>query len=476
MKSVLRKELASLRRDGRVRLTAALFTALLVGAVTLGVVEQRAFERQRQAAGASDREHWLDQGQKDPHSAAHYGQYVFRPRSSLHWMDRGVDDFLGTTTFLEAHQLSEGRNAAVENRPWAPPFVDLSPSNLVLVILPLVALVLGHSIWNGERVSGTLATTVAAGAEPGRLLRGKVAAVLTVTWALAGIAALVGLIGMLFQQGSFADGLARWGLLTVVYAVSSAIFTLLGVFASAAIRSPARSLLVVLAFWAVAMILVPQVTNSVANQSHPLPDQATVDGWVQDMRTEGIDGNDPRSERRARLRREVFAKYEVSDIKELPVNYSGIALQSGEEYDNRIFDVVRERLDALRRGRARVRQWAYAFSPSAAARALSQLSAGSDEAHHSWFESRAEDRRRSYVKALNDDLAFKSSMAAPKREGSEELWRKTAVGPIAPPALGELVHHAALPGVALLGWTVAALLLFASVWRRAGRDPVALGD
>lgn len=471
MRSVLWKELVSLRRDGRIRLTAALFAALLVGAVALGVVEHRAFEQQRQRATESDRHLWLHQGKKDPHSATHYGQYVFRPRSDLHWMDRGVDDLVGTTTFLESHKLGKTRHAAIENRPWAPPFVDLSPSSLVLVILPLLALVLGHSIWNGERTTGTLATAVASGADPRRLLRGKLITILAVAGTLAGVAAVLGLAGILFQHGALADGLARLGLLSVVYAVSTAIYTLLGVLASAAIRSPARSLLAVLACWAVTMILVPRVMNSVANQIHPLPNQSGIDAMVQDMRANGINGDDPRRARSARLRDETLEKYGVKEIKELPVNYAGISLQSREEYDNRIFDRVLGQLDAARRDREGVRRWAYVLSPSTAARALSRLSAGSDYAHHASFEARAEAGRRSYVKALNDHLA-----ANPKREGSDALWGKTTVGPFPPPPLGDLLHHATLPAAALVGWLVVTLALFAVVWRRADRDPVTLGD
>lgn len=470
MKSALWKELTCLRRDGRLRVTAILFALLLVGAVALGVVENRAYEKQRQAASDVDRDLWMEQGEKDPHSAAHYGQYLFRPRSGLHWMDRGADDHLGTTTFLEAHHLGKAQNAPVESRPWAPPLVDLSPSNLVLVILPLLALILGHGVWNGERATGTLATTVAAGADPRKLLRGKVVSILVVTGGLTAVASVMGLVGLLFQDVSLSDGLARLGLLVAAYTASTVLYTLVGVLASAAIRSPARSLLAVLAFWAVTMVLAPRVMNSIANQLHPLPDKATIDVQIKEMRENGINGDDPRSERRARLRKEVLAEYGVENMKDLPINYAGIALQKGEEYDNAIFDRIEGRIEEVMARRDSVREWAYFLSPSAAARALSRLAAGSDHVHHEWFEARAEEYRRSYVKALNDDVAFK-----PERVGTEALWKKTAIAPVTAAPLGELMLHSFVPSVALLNWAIVLLILMSFVWRRADRDPVRLG-
>ena len=473
MKSVISKELLGLRRDGRFKLTVGLFAALLIASIAFGIVEHRAFERERQLAVDIDAELWMQQGDKDPHGATHYGQYVFRPRSELFWMDRGVDDLLGTTTFLESHNAGKSQGAAVENRPWSPPLVDLSPSNLVLVILPLLALILGHSTWNGERKLGTLATTIAVGADARKILRGKVLALVAVTGALAGAAALLGLLVVVAEAKDLVDGLSRWGLLTAVYAVSTWIYTLLGVLASVIIRSPAKSLLAVLGCWAVTMILVPRAVNSIANQTHVYPDQSSLDAMISDMRANGLNGDDPRAERTERFQQGVLEEYGVEDFDSLPVLYAGLALQWREEYDNQIFDKVEESYAPQREGRERIRQWAYYLSPASAARALSRLGAGTDQAHHAWFAAEAEAKRRAYVKALNDHLAFETEQ---HRAGDEELWAESAVGAIPVPPLASMMHHALRPGLSLLGWFVVTLGLFLFVWRRADRDPVTLGE
>ncbi|MDF1839557.1 MAG: DUF3526 domain-containing protein, partial [Planctomycetota bacterium] len=328
------------------------------------------------------------------------------------------------------------------------------------------------STWNGERKTGTLATTIAAGADPRKILWGKLKALLTVTGAMAGIAALLGLIVVIANGGGM-ESFTRWGLLAVVYGVSTWIYTLIGVLSSVAIRSPAKSLLAVLGCWALTMILVPRTINSVANQTHILPDQSVLDGMVDEMRANGIDGDDPRAERSARFKEEVLAEYGVEETSELPVNYSGLALQSREDYDNQIFDRMEETLEASRQGRADIRQWAFVFSPSAAARALSRLSAGTDQVHHAWFEEQTEAKRRAYVESLNDHLAFQTEGG---RTGTQELWKESSVGSISTPPISSLWRHAVAPALSLLGWFAVTLVLFVLVWRRADRDPVTLGE
>ena len=52
-------------------------------------------------------EHWETQGEKNPHSAAHYGVYAFKPRLALSFVDEGVDSFTGTSVWLEAHRQND---------------------------------------------------------------------------------------------------------------------------------------------------------------------------------------------------------------------------------------------------------------------------------------------------------------------------------------------------------------------------------
>jgi ABC-2 type transport system permease protein len=62
---------------------------------------------QRVEAQESARKQWLGQGDKNPHSAAHYGSFAFRPKSTFSFLDFGTDTYTGTSVQLEAHKQND---------------------------------------------------------------------------------------------------------------------------------------------------------------------------------------------------------------------------------------------------------------------------------------------------------------------------------------------------------------------------------
>lgn len=89
------KEMTEMLRDGRFRWSAAITAGLLLGAFALGWQHYREVRQQHEAARRATRAQWLNQGEKNPHSAAHYGVYAFKPKMPLSLVDRGVDPYVG---------------------------------------------------------------------------------------------------------------------------------------------------------------------------------------------------------------------------------------------------------------------------------------------------------------------------------------------------------------------------------------------
>jgi ABC-2 type transport system permease protein len=74
--TIARKEMTEMIRDGRFRWAGAIVLALLVGALALGWQHYREVNAQHELARRQTRTQWLQQGVKNPHSAAHYGVYL----------------------------------------------------------------------------------------------------------------------------------------------------------------------------------------------------------------------------------------------------------------------------------------------------------------------------------------------------------------------------------------------------------------
>jgi ABC-2 type transport system permease protein len=117
VRSVAHKELREIARDGRLWMVAATLAALLVVALAFGLRHEAAVRAERAAAQAAADDHFRAQDDKNPHVAAHYGTYVFKPGGALAFIDPGVEPFVGVSIKLQAHQRGAPRARA---RPTPP--------------------------------------------------------------------------------------------------------------------------------------------------------------------------------------------------------------------------------------------------------------------------------------------------------------------------------------------------------------------
>jgi ABC-2 type transport system permease protein len=117
IRTVARKELVDMTRDGRFRCAAGIVLALLLGAVVLGWRHYREVNAQHEMAQRATREQWLKQGVKNPHSAAHYGVYAFKPKLPLSLGDdapRPVQDCITPNDVLAEKRHKGSRGARPE--------------------------------------------------------------------------------------------------------------------------------------------------------------------------------------------------------------------------------------------------------------------------------------------------------------------------------------------------------------------------
>jgi ABC-2 type transport system permease protein len=172
----------------------------MAGALAFGAAESLRLQRERETAAVADRALWLGQSAKNPHLAAHFGQYAFKPVSPLTLADPGVNAFVGSAVWLEAHKQNEARFRLARDSGGAARLGGLSLAFVIQIIAPLIIIMTGFAAFSRERESGTLRQLLGAGARSTDLLAGK-------ALALFGVASL--LLANGFVAPRVASGMAR---------------------------------------------------------------------------------------------------------------------------------------------------------------------------------------------------------------------------------------------------------------------------
>lgn len=453
--TIARKEFIELIRDGRFRWAAVILLSLLLGAIAAGALYQRDLIAQQRAAEAAERDRWLAQTPKNPHSAAHYGVYAFKPRLAPAFLDPGVEPYTGVTVWLEAHKQNELLFRPAEDATLAQRFGDLTVALVLQTVLPLAIVLLAFGAFAGERERGTLRQLLAEGLRPRDLVLGKVLGTGSALGLIVLPAALLG-AGALALTGP-AGGTGRFALLSLIYGLWLGIFVLVTLAVSARAPSSRFALVVLLGFWAVNCLLAPRALSDLAARRHPLPESVAFKTRLKEELGDPHGAPARFQERTAELMRERG----VSRPEDLGIELNGLRLQMSEEHSDEIFDRFYAELFAPMTAQNRLLARAGAVFPLLGVQALSTGLAGTDFAQHRDFMRAADRYRRSIQILMNEDI-----MANPMKPGEgaylarPEVWAKVPPFEYRPPGVAAVLSANALP-LALLGLWLAAAGWFA---------------
>ncbi|MGE3507979.1 MAG: ABC transporter permease [Vicinamibacterales bacterium] len=460
---IARKELTETLRDGRFRLLAAVVLMLAVGSVAAGWKHYHDVQRQHEEARRSTRSQWLNQPAKNPHSAAHYGVYAFKPKSRLSIVDTGIDPYVGVAAWLEAHKQNEFKYRPAQDRTALQRFGDLTAAEGFLVLLPLFIVLVTFNAFSGEREQGTLRQLMSLGVRPHDLLAGKalgVAAALALVLVPATAAGVVGL-ALTSEFGALGQDLPRAVTLGAVYLVYFATLVAIGLGVSLRARSSRAALLVLLAFWFVNSVVATRAAADVAAALYPTPSavafQAALEQDLADQRSV--------EEKLQQHRQALMRRYNVTSMEAVPVNFSGISLQEGEEHGNEVFDRHFGQLAATYNRQNAIREWAGLVAPMLPARALSMSLAGTDLAHHQSFVTAAESHRRMMQRVLNQDIVEHARPGEVYLAGAE-LWNRVPDFDYEAPGVGWALGQTRVSLALTIAWLIAALVFAGRATRR----------
>jgi ABC-2 type transport system permease protein len=458
--TIARKEAVELWRDGRFRWGAALVITLLAVALLSGWQHLRDIEASHTAATDATWQRWLSQGEKNPHSAAHYGVYAFKPVTPLSLVDQGVNSYTGVFTWLEAHNQNPFEYRPAQDAPALARFGQLTASTVLQLLVPLLIVLLGFSAIAAEREAGTMRLLLSAGVTRGTLAAGKAAGLALGLGVLLVPAALVGALALLASSSNATDTVASVSPLRVMLLGGSYLLyfaAMLGVTlaVSAWARTARVALVTLLGLWIVNALVAPRVATDVARARAPLPAAEAFRTAIADDLRNGIDGHSPQDQRQNALRDSVLAAYGVDSIAELPVNYAGISLQAGEEYANRVYDRHYGALASTLLAQEALHRQLGLVAPLLAVRSASMALAGTDVYHHEHFVRAAEEHRRLIQRILNADIAQNSRFGETYTAGPE-LWARVPEFAYEPPSLAAVIANEAPSALLLVVWVLLA--------------------
>ncbi len=456
---IARKELTELVREGRVRLMSMTVLVMLVVATVISYNYYRYVNAQHTAAKENARNVWISQDKKNPHSAAHYGTYAFKPKYPMSLIDQGVDKYAGMSIYLEAHKRNEAQYLAAQDQTAIARFGDLTPDFIFLFIIPLLIILIGFNAFTREKESGTLRILQAQGIPTTSLAIGKWLGVAgaTMTIVLPVFAITAVLLSVVKDFGAF--NFSELVMLFSFYLLYYVVFTNITLTVSASVKHSNIALVSLIAIWMLSCLAMPKVANRLAETAHPYPTQNQFMAAIFEDEKKGLDGHDPFDGQAKKLEQETLKKYGVDSVQHLPFNWDGFLMQKGEEHTAEIYFRHYETLKQIHAEQTGVYRLASALSPYLPVRFLSMALCRTDYNSHWHFNDAAEKYRLNMMDKLNMHFAENSKYGDWDYLADKSLWKDIPDFTYEPFSHDQIMKANSNNILTLSGWVIGSFAL-----------------
>lgn len=383
------------------------FISILLLSIFLGNYQTQKQEQTHQNAKDHVRQQWVSIDEMNPHSAAHYGTYVFKPSNLLSSLDEGVNSVTGNVLRVEGHVQNEIIHSEASQMQAVSRFGKLKPSLLLQYIVPLLLVFLAFNSVSNEKQSGRLKLLVLQGAKPLHIILSK-----TVSVWVYGILLLTFILlmyGILNFQSLTPDILTRTLLFFLSYCSYYFIISGLTVFFSARWQNATLALTSMLGIWIIWTIFLPNILMSSAEKLYVLPSRSEFQSAMKEDRSKGLDGHNSADKRGIALKEKVLKEYGVDSLSQLPINFDGMRMQADEEYGNSVWDKHFGNNRNILQKQKQNFQLGGIVNPFISLQNTSMGFMGSDNLHHQEFLLQVENYRRVFIKMLNDKQTFGGS-------------------------------------------------------------------
>ncbi|MDP3009630.1 MAG: DUF3526 domain-containing protein [Methylococcales bacterium] len=457
--AIVHKEFTSTLRDGRLLTLGCALLVLFIGFFLASTFELEQLRQEKDSVGITAKAQWNTQSVKNPHAAAHYGIYVFKPDSPVAALDPGLRPFIGQSLWLEPHKRNLMRFNPSADQIVANRFGQASTSFVLYALLPLLILALTFNSVSQERERGTLRMLHSLGLNAKALLFGKLLGLLAAFTLVLSPALLIALVLMQQRFSLNGDDVLRLLLLLSAFLLYYCIFVAVAIAASAYFKTSRVTLFFLLAFWLGGVFIAPRL-GAVAGQSLiTLPDTQQFWADIKEDIEHGLNNDGTHEQRAKAFEANILQQYNVSRKEDLPVGFVSLNRQFNDGYSSRVHALHFDQLRDNFRFQQQLTHLASWLGPSLAIRSISMSLAGMDLAHQRHFEDAAEEYRHYFINLTEDLDRERSHGTERSAKGEEADWRSVKDFDYNAPSLAFALHAARLDIAVLLLWLLIALSL-----------------
>ena len=454
--TILRRELKEVVRGRWFHVLTLLMFALLLAAALDGWNRYLADQQVRSDAVITDREVWVEQGENNPHGAAHFARYAFREVPPLAAFDPGVYDYAGAAFSMEAHNRNPTTLRRVEDAAVQSPFPSISPGWIILVMgTLLIATVLFPAV-AVERERGTLRALAASGVTAREFTAGKMGSLAVLVVGLALLAIVVAVAPSLLGMSDSSPPARRVLALFVVYLLGLLCFAFVILWISARAKSSGEAFSGAAVAWLFFALICQVFAGQLALTLYPDLDEQTLKNEIQLKAQTPFWAGNAKDAAVAAEEKKILDEFGAASFDALGFDRQALILQAHEEFANAVYDELYGALHLRQVGQDKVLRYATLLSPVLAVQRLSAGISGTDQLAQLQFAVQAEQHRRQIIAQLNRDMMIHGGGQGFAYIADRDLWEAIPDFEASPPSLGRVFNYYWFEVFVLMLWLLAA--------------------
>ena len=401
------------------RVLFVIFLLMTIYSVLSSISNFEKQNRLRMEHQMSARESWEANPDKHPHRMAHFGTFAFRMSPPLAIFDQGIENYTGSTQFLEAHRQNSVNFSEATFSTGILRFGELSLAFILHSLVPLILFFIGYACVAKDRENGTLKILLTQGARWKEILLGKTLGLFLVAQLFVFPVLLCVLVGviLILDQPMEGDHWWRLFLLWCNYLIFFFVLSALTVGVSARSKQAKTALLRLLGLWLILVVLLPKSAQALGKYWFPTPTKLAFTTAIERDEIEKGDSHNPQDPYFNQLRDSVLAAHNVEKTTDLPFNYGGFIMREGEKVSSQFYQKHYKKLVGVFLAQNSFTLYSSLVNPFTAIRLLSMSLAGTDFLAYLDFQQQSDDYRYSLSQTLNE---LQMALISPKKESGSE--------------------------------------------------------